>query len=108
MLGDVSRYDQSKLARAKAQPAKRERDSGHLFLVALPGEGVPVAVAFPAQRRLIGPFALCVGEQRANRLTRDRRVDVGALTDCVHVYLLSWVRHSRLADIHYASVGADR
>src|SRR5260370_26002674 len=89
VLGHVARHDQRELARAEAQLAQGHRHRRHLFAVAAPVQRLPVAVALPVQRRPLAPALLSVREDGADRLARDRVVDVGSFRDYVHPYLLT-------------------
>ncbi len=91
VLGDVARHDQAELARAEAELPQRQRHGRDLLAIASPREHLPIAVLLPAQRGPVAPLFFRIGEDRADRLARDGRVDVGSLGDYVHPYLLARV-----------------
>src|SRR5260370_5533861 len=91
VLGDVARDDKAELAGAEAELPQRQRYGRDLLAIAGPREHLPIAVLLPAQGGPVAPLLFRIGEDRADRLARDRRVDVGSLGDYVHPYLLARV-----------------
>jgi hypothetical protein len=108
VLGDVARHDEAELAGSESQVAQGQRDGSHLLAIALPGERLPIAVSLPVQRGPVGPLLFRIREDRADRLARDRCIDIGSLGDNVHPFLLAPGGQAPPSDIHYLSVGVAR
>ncbi len=112
VLRHVAGHDQPELLGSEAELAQGHRHGGDLLSILAPGQLVPVAVGAPVQGGPVGPVPGRLREDRADRLSRNRYVDVGSLSRYIHVIppqVLVWRPVTEmvpaLSNLHYLVVG---